>query len=117
MKNISSRPVRMLLVTNVRGEESLSCAAALGARASTANNNSTGTNCYAHNDVQFQHTSTFDDVLTREIMSRFHSDDVGHLCKTDPMIVLVGRRRFLRNKGKVDKTMEIKRFFEGTLPS
>ena len=42
-------------------------------------------------------------------MSRFHSDDVGHLCKTDSMIVLVGRRRFLRNKCKVDKTMEIKR--------
>ena len=50
-----------------------------------------------------------DDEITREIMSMFHSDEVGHLCKTDPLIVLVGQRRFLRNKGKVDKTMEIKR--------
>ena len=42
-------------------------------------------------------------------MSRFHSDDVGHLCKTDPLIVLVVSILFLRNKDKVDKTMEIKR--------
>ena len=42
-------------------------------------------------------------------MSRFHNDDVGHLCKTDPTIVLDGRRRFMRNKGKADKSMGIKR--------
>ena len=42
-------------------------------------------------------------------MATFHNDEIGKLCRSDPTIVLIGRRRFQRNRGKVDKLVEIKK--------
>ena len=52
--------------------------------------------------------STVEDEFTSEIVAKFDDDDIGKLYRSDPTIVLICRRRFQRNRGKVDKFMEIR---------
>ena len=57
----------------------------------------------------FKTMGAVEDEFTTDILAKFHNDDIGKLCRSEPTIVLIGRRRFQRNRGKVDKLMEIKK--------
>ena len=57
----------------------------------------------------FKSMKTIEDEFTTEILAKFHNEEIGKVCRSDPTIVLIGRRRFQRNRGKVDKLMEIKK--------
>ena len=57
----------------------------------------------------FKTMGAVEDEFTTEILAKFQNDDIGKLCRSEPTIVLIGRRRFQRNRGKVDKLMEIKK--------
>ena len=57
----------------------------------------------------FKTMGAVEDEFTTEILAKFHNDDIGKLCRSEPTIVLIGRRRFQRNRGKVDKLMTIKK--------
>ena len=70
---------------------------------------------WSYSDLRRSHWTTFwlclaiEDEFTTEILAKFHNDNIGKLCRSEPAIVLIGRRRFQRNRGKVDKLMEIKK--------
>ena len=53
--------------------------------------------------------SSIKDDFTTEILAKFHNEDIGKLCRSEPTIVLIGRKRFQRNRGKVDKLIKIKK--------
>ena len=56
----------------------------------------------------FKSMKTIEDEFTTENLSTFHNDNIGKVCRSYPIIVLIGRRRFQRNRRKVHKLMEIK---------
>ena len=43
------------------------------------------------------------------ILTSFRNNDVGHICRTDPDIRLIGRKRWQKDRTKVDKTDEVRK--------
>ena len=56
----------------------------------------------------FKSMKATEDEFTTEILAKCHNDEIWKVCRSYPTIVLIGRRRFQRNRGKVDKLMEMK---------
>lgn len=50
-----------------------------------------------------------DGEFERDILSRFHDDDIGQLCRSSPELIFIGRSLFQEQKGKVGKAMEVKK--------
>ncbi|WAR20331.1 hypothetical protein MAR_002169 [Mya arenaria] len=50
-----------------------------------------------------------DEEFQADILSRFHRDTVGNLCRTDDTLFVIGRRLFQVKKKRVDKDMEIRK--------
>lgn len=50
-----------------------------------------------------------DKEFCSEILSRFHRDDVGNICRSDETLLTIGKRLFQVNKRKVEKDMEIRK--------
>jgi hypothetical protein len=48
-----------------------------------------------------------DDTFRQEILTKFIEDDVGRICKTDAIILLVGRWLFAGSEHKKDKVVEV----------
>lgn len=52
---------------------------------------------------------TTNQEFTQEILSRFQDNETGRICRTDPALLLVGKRQFQKSKKKVDKVMECRK--------
>ena len=50
-----------------------------------------------------------DKEFEQEILAKFQNDDVGNLCRTDPVIRLVGKRLWQKNEKKTDKRNEVRK--------
>ena len=50
-----------------------------------------------------------DKEFEKEILARFQNDDIGNLCRTDPVIRLVGKRLWQKNEKKPDKRNEVRK--------
>lgn len=46
------------------------------------------------------------DDFSREILSRFTNDEIGELCKSEPKLIVIGKRLYQKGRRKVDKQME-----------
>lgn len=49
-----------------------------------------------------------DDFLC-EVLCKLREDDIGKICKTDPLIIMVGKRLYMKNKLKADKKNEVRK--------
>ncbi|PIK40701.1 hypothetical protein BSL78_22456 [Apostichopus japonicus] len=45
----------------------------------------------------------------QEILTRFRSDEVGEICRTDPVIVSIGQRLWDKGRNKADKKTEVRK--------
>lgn len=44
-----------------------------------------------------------------DILSKFRNDDIGEMCKNDPVLLQIGRRLWSKQKRKVDKKTEVRK--------
>nr|XP_054753532.1 uncharacterized protein LOC129259256 [Lytechinus pictus] len=44
-----------------------------------------------------------------DILSKFRDDEIGDMCKTDPVLLTIGRRLWSKQKRKVDKKTEVRK--------
>ena len=47
--------------------------------------------------------------FTKEILSKFHDDDIGELCRTDKVIVNFGKRVWMKERSKQDKKSQVRK--------
>lgn len=50
-----------------------------------------------------------DGDFENEILSRFHQDEIGKLCRTDSSIIFIGKMQYQKGRGKVGKEMEVRK--------
>ena len=66
------------------------------------------TKCAVALPLSFFGQQEVDKEFEQEILAKFQNDDVGNLCRTDPVIRLVGKRLWQKNEKKPDKRNEVR---------